>query len=322
VWHQTLRLTVQVWCVDVNFRAMLHATLHGKLEESVPEPQRLEDALTSSIFGTLMWLDAWDVLARWLSVPYDRSADIGTRPNECWFWPRLAFAEPDVVLRLGNTLVFVEAKYRSDRHDLTVADGKDEDSCDQLVRQHQCFTEPPSQRQHYAEGIEEAIRECRLVQAFVVDARRLPRARREWEQSKGRLPADASINLITWQALYRTLSGQGNAHRRWVADLLEYLRHAGLDTFDGISRWAPAKEGFQWVHAWRPRSETEFSLRAAITMTQSQAGLLNRWRSPVGREVRGLVFAIDPGIIKPGAQAVIYGWRAPKTKTELNSEDE
>ena len=32
---------------------MLHAVLHHKLDETTPEPQRLEDALTSTVFGTL-----------------------------------------------------------------------------------------------------------------------------------------------------------------------------------------------------------------------------------------------------------------------------
>ena len=41
---------------------MLHALLHGKLQESNPEPERLEDALTSAVFGTLIWVEAWDVL--------------------------------------------------------------------------------------------------------------------------------------------------------------------------------------------------------------------------------------------------------------------
>ena len=41
---------------------MLHAVLHHKLDETTPEPQRLEDALTSTVFGTLVMTDACDVL--------------------------------------------------------------------------------------------------------------------------------------------------------------------------------------------------------------------------------------------------------------------
>ena len=46
---------------------MLHAVLHHKLDETTPEPQRLEDALTSTVFGTLVMTDATGVLAAWLS---------------------------------------------------------------------------------------------------------------------------------------------------------------------------------------------------------------------------------------------------------------
>ncbi|MCH8130685.1 MAG: hypothetical protein IIC70_12405, partial [Acidobacteria bacterium] len=100
---------------------MLHALLHGKLDEKTPEPERLEDALTSTVFGTLVLADAGDVLADWLGRA--RRVDGGRRPvkdrriNGVWFWPQLALAEPDVVLRLGDELFVIEAKYRSDRHD-------------------------------------------------------------------------------------------------------------------------------------------------------------------------------------------------------------
>ena len=45
---------------------MLHALLRGKLDERVPEPQRIEDALTSTVFGTLLLAGSADMLASWL----------------------------------------------------------------------------------------------------------------------------------------------------------------------------------------------------------------------------------------------------------------
>ena len=102
-------------------RNMLHAVLHGKLDESLPEPDRLEDALTSTVFGALVWTGSWNLLARWLQGGASGGdADHVAGRWECWFWPRMAFAEPDVVLRLDGALVVVEAKYRSDRHDVAV----------------------------------------------------------------------------------------------------------------------------------------------------------------------------------------------------------
>src|SRR5581483_204052 len=116
---------------------MLHALLHRKLDESNPEPQRLEDALTSTVFGTLAWMDACDLLAEWLEIPTSASAKL-----QVWFWPRLAFAEPDVVIRLGEYVVIVEAKYQSGRHDRLAVLEEDEDLCDQLVSQYRCATVP------------------------------------------------------------------------------------------------------------------------------------------------------------------------------------
>jgi len=113
---------------------MLHALLHRKLDELVPEPQRREDALTSAAFGTLVLVNAWDMLARWLGVSDEQPASTADLWNsDCWFWPRLAFAEPDVVLRLRDVLVVVEAKYQSGRNDLAPAEDGDADLCDQLV---------------------------------------------------------------------------------------------------------------------------------------------------------------------------------------------
>ena len=130
----------------------------------IPEPQRREDALTSAAFGTLVLVDTWDILARWLRVSEQPASTAGLWNSNCWFWPRLAFAEPDVVLRLGDFLVVVEAKYRSGRNDLVAAEEGDADLCDQLVRQHRSITEPVNSRVRYAEPIEHAIAECRLVQ--------------------------------------------------------------------------------------------------------------------------------------------------------------
>ena len=45
---------------------MLHALLHGKLDPTVAEPERLEDALTSTVFGTLAIVEAWDLIEDWL----------------------------------------------------------------------------------------------------------------------------------------------------------------------------------------------------------------------------------------------------------------
>ena len=118
---------------------------------------------------------------------------------ECWFWPRMAFAEPDVVLWLDGALVVVEAKYRSDRHDVAVDVTADPGRGDQLVRQYRSVTTSSGNRMPYAEPLEQAIRHCELVQVFLVNARRQRRARREWAESRGHLPPAATLRFVTWQ---------------------------------------------------------------------------------------------------------------------------
>ena len=212
---------------------MLHALLHGKLDLELPGPHRREDALTSSVFGTLRMVEAWDVLANWLEVEPLSSEQEDT--VACWFWPRLAGAvEPDVVLRFGDTLVVVEAKYRSGRHDLSL-DEADERPSDQIERQYNAVSLPPEARHVYPEGLERAVRERRrLAQVFVVDARRLRLARKEYKESRACLPQGARLTLATWQALDKLLSSPPCSRSRWASDLRSYLRLCGLSSFHGV----------------------------------------------------------------------------------------
>lgn len=233
---------------------MLHAVLHRKVDETVPEPQRLEDSLTSTIFGTLVMAEAWDVLATWLGV--DPPAADGDSPSsvcECWFWPRMAFAEPDLVLRIGTALVVVEAKYGSDRHDLSGADEAEDDLGDQLHRQYRGIKEPLDNRFRYSDAIELAIAECHLVQVFVVDSRRQRRARRQYEQSKARLPGGSMLVFSTWQRVFRLIRALRLPLPRWAVDLRSYLAMSGLSTFEGISRRLAGPSDAVEIIGWRPR---------------------------------------------------------------------
>ena len=255
---------------------MLHALLHRKLDESIPEPQRLEDALTSTVFGVLVWMEAWDTLTQWLALPH--SAATADSSNGCWFWPRLAVAEPDVVLHMGNVLVVVEAKYRSGRHDRIAAiDDAEPTLCDQLQLQHRCVVTPRDRRKPYPEPLERAIRECALVQVFIVDRRRLRQARREFEESKLVLP-HAVLNLVTWQDLFRILADSSTADARWSRDLVAYLQLLGLDTFDGIRMSATVIGELRSVGAWRARRDRR-GIRAAAAsfLNEPVASKLRSW---------------------------------------------
>lgn len=258
---------------------MLHALLHKKLDELIPEPQRREDALTSVVFGTLVLVNAWTTLARWLGVGYEQPTTVALEEHDCWFWPRLATAEPDAVLRLGSFLVVVEAKYRSGRNDLPSVEVGDDHPSDQLVRQYRSLKGPVNDRIRYTETLERAIRECRLIQTYVVDARRQRGARRECEESKARLGPEADLRIVTWQELFKLLDDPSLVKTRWARDLRSYLESCGLDTFEGIGhrlaearkvtrlrQWAKQSSYVQWQLAW-------------ATIRKERITLVKKWRS-------------------------------------------
>ena len=293
---------------------MLHALLHGKLDLELPEPHRREDALTSSVFGTLRMVEAWDVLANWLEVEPLSSEQEDT--VACWFWPRLAGAvEPDVVLRFGDTLVVVEAKYRSGRHDLSL-DEADERPSDQIERQYNAVSLPPEARHVYPEGLERAVRERRrLAQVFVVDARRLRLARKEYKESRACLPQGARLTLATWQALDKLLSSPPCSRSRWASDLRSYLRLCGLSSFHGVPHRLLEAERVRLIERWSPCGRRGVALRlrdAAATLATTPLITDLRW-SPCGR--RGVAFRLRDAAATLSRSAELQRWRVrPVTK--------
>ena len=262
---------------------MLHALLHGKLNQARPEPQRIEDALTSTVFGALIWAEKWDLLARWLAEqhsPQDAS------DCECWFWPRLGSVEPDVIIRVGGTLIVIEAKYRSDRHDLREASHEEDvRPSDQLVRQFVGITDPIEKRMRYVDTLENAIAHCLLVQVYVVDAKRLLRARRECDESRAKLPPGCHLEIATWQRLYRMLSAPEHCAQRWAVDLRAYLALAGLDSFQGVRRGLAPATAIQPGLAWRAPVATGFRTAMAQGARAGVASLL-LWRHDSRRGAR------------------------------------
>lgn len=295
---------------------MLHALLRNKLTESIPEPQRIEDALTSTVFGTLVLVGAWHLLERWLGLNSDASQpeDAESR-NDCWFWPRLAFAVPDVVLRLGKALVVVEAKYASGRHDTAAANVADEDLSDQLVRQYRSVTTSVDSRPRYLEPIEQAIVHCSLVQVYVVDARRMRRAQRDFDESEGRLPAGACVRLVTWQSLFRLLDDASVQRARWVADLRAYLDLSGLDTFCGIGRRLVHGRGVESLSQWRARRQSsDFTGAVSAIVHCGSVAALRLWRLPVQSSRAFCSDLVPERVIDGVTRRAILTWRIPAHK--------
>jgi hypothetical protein len=261
---------------------MLHALLHGKLDAGLSEPERLEDTLTSSVFGTLVLLGEWDLLARWLLQ--DPTAAQPDNTTGYWFWPRLSGAvEPDVVLRIGQVLVVVEAKYRSGRNDLAVDELDKERPVDQIVRQFHAVSPPHERRSPYPDLLERAVRDCRIVQAFVVDGRRMRSCRHEHQESKNRLPPGATLKLVTWQALYKLLLDPPSSGMPWATDLRKYLWLSELASFHGIRRRVADAAALQVISAWSPvleRTRIVPGLVAAGAMLAAEPAIVDlpRWR--------------------------------------------
>jgi hypothetical protein len=203
----------------------VHAELHGKIS---PDDERLEDLLTSTVFGTLFMANAWETLLAWLararpigaSVPLLADASV----TNYWFWPRLDDAEPDLVIRAGAALIVVEAKYHSGKS----GDG-DEHADDQLVREWRACS-PQANTSTYAPSLCEAITSCKLELVYLVKRARLGRERRAVEVSAAQLP-DARMYLLTWEDLDEVIASHG---ARWARDLRAYLHRKGLAAFRGF----------------------------------------------------------------------------------------
>jgi hypothetical protein len=283
---------------------VLHALLQGKLEPTIAEPQRREDVLTSTVFGTLILVEAWELLGEWLQLPAQGAAP--DAENECWFWPRLpGGVEPDVVLKLGGAVVVVEAKFRSGRHDLALDEEYDDKPVDQILRQYTGVSDLRDQRSAHPDTLERAVQECQLRQVFLVDARKIRSARHEYHESRERLPdaARERFVLVTWQELFACLLKPEWSRRRWVADLKTYLDECGLASFQGIKRDAAEAHQLTRLLEWRPvpTGLTAPSFAAAAAhLSQADLGELRHWRpfviQPKGPTFRRIALLGNPTI--------------------------
>lgn len=289
---------------------MLHALLQGKLDPTVAEPQRREDTLTSTVFGTLVLVEAWQLLGEWLQLP-DPIGPAADR--ECWFWPHLpGGVEPDIVLKLGGTVVVVEAKYRSGRHDLSRDEEYEEKPVDQILRQYNAVSDLRDERSLHPDALERAVQECQLRQAFLVDARKIRRARWEYNESRERLPdaAKEKFNLLTWQELYSLLLKSEWSRRRWAADVRTYLEDCGLASFQGIRRDVAEADQLARLSEWRPVPtglETPQFDTAAVHLSYPKLGELCHWHPLVDRP-KAPMFGVAVALLDDPAIESLRHW--------------
>jgi hypothetical protein len=259
---------------------MLHAILHRKLDPLTPDAQRLEDAVTSTVFGTVTLVERWDLLLRWLGAPCDEAGE--EMAGEVWYWPTLrtpgCIVIPDVVVRIGRKLFVVEAKYGSGRNDIVGDAENPEQVRDQLARQYKCLCTPADQRRPYPDGIETALTQCAVQQIFLVDARRIKSARRELMESQACEPR-MNVRLVTWQQLDRLLH-ESHVSKRWVADLRRFMELEGLSAFVGFGDFLAAHGSRQGIlGSWRRAAGTATGLRnTANPALRSRIELATKWK--------------------------------------------
>lgn len=128
---------------------MTIAELHGKISGTGSNlSDRLEDLLTSDVFGSLLYAQAWDVFREWLGRAqnvlgqspcqvFPEIADL--KDVTMWFWPSGGKWEPDVAITLqtANSIacgLCVEAKYLSGKSNRATADaGSEADEADAIA---------------------------------------------------------------------------------------------------------------------------------------------------------------------------------------------
>jgi hypothetical protein len=277
---------------------VLHAELHRKTTEDTERHDVLEDVLTSTVFDTLFILEADVVLRNWLGRARGTSEEpIGPLPTavdqEYWFWPRLSEAEPDLVLRLGNRLFIIEAKYRSGKSgaDADAATAEDDEvgeadgqsiqrALDQLAREWRSCVPTADGVFVGPAGLGAAVTECAYrALIYLVDGTRWKSAQKDIKESRDREPMGRLL-LLTWQDLHIVIGaylrgGQGPPReQRWLRHLQTLLENRGLRGF----------VGFPWD-----------VVRACLEREVLRLGAQPRLRAKPGSVRR---FAIDPGELK------------------------
>ena len=271
------------------YRAMLHAELRGK---SAPEDQYGEDALTSTVFGTLFTAgDAGaSALSAWLARA--RPADAATPAwwpirgvRDYWFWPRLREAEPDLVIELDGALVIVEAKFLSSKSggggppaELAGSDDEGARVSDQLLREWRSLlprAERGALRGVGGHGLLEASARCeRRALVYLVKRSHAVKAERELAASleaAGAMLPRPTLYLLHWEHLDEVLTAAALAGPvpRWHRELRAFLGHRGISAFRGfgtairrdeVADLAPI---LAWRRSWRPACRLPLAFQKA-----------------------------------------------------------
>jgi hypothetical protein len=143
--------------------------------------------------------------------------------------------------------------------------------------------------------------------------------RGEYEESKLRLPPNATLNLVTWQSLSRVLNFNSAVNQGWRSDLAGYLRLCGLDIFCGFSRWRPLESELLHIRDWSMRTtHPRLQFQSAFKPESVQPAMLLRWNLPGGVAEFNLRRAFSHELLEGTAQPAIFSWRSQAQRKEVS----
>lgn len=241
---------------------MTIAEIHGKISETGTNlSERMEDLLTSNIFGCMRYLPAEKALVPFLNLGKSFHGNTFTCPDNISaihyaFWPWLVMpdripCEPDLVIGLeieDNSLylVMVEAKYYSG---LSSEEDERAEPNDQLARELDNLDAISSVHLGWKPELNIVSRTL----LFVTQQMGLPREllARSLDEYRRKRKREGDIFWLSWRFLSRilenSLKNESNpAYNAVLGDTLELLLRKGLEMFDGIE---PIKHYFD-IHGF------------------------------------------------------------------------
>ncbi|MGE6762146.1 hypothetical protein ACQKGO_29320 [Corallococcus interemptor] len=236
---------------------MFAAELHGKLGDGTNAGDRMEDVLTSNVFGLLRCLESPDLLVTWLKQ--SRPAVDGASPlvegpvhsADIYFWQRVRAREVDVLVLLrgpqGLHVIGIECKYESGKSNASRDDALDSaGSSDQLSYYMDALGADALPSRPYRP--EEVHRRSLL---YLTGHAAMPRDALEVSLGSRRERSAIDLHWLAWRELAPHLpQGSGSGGMSCLlAQLRQVLDRRGLATFTGWKDTEPQ---------WRRPSQAQF----------------------------------------------------------------
>jgi len=230
--------------------SMTVAEIHGKIsEQGTNLSDRMEDLLTSDVFGCLRYLSPEKTLMPFLSTarsfhghPLALPTEVETVHYSFWPWvgsPGCKPCEPDIVVGLQTEkkclyLILIEAKYHSG---LSSLEDENESPNDQLARELDNLNTVSPMNLRWSPDLKIISRYLLFVTQDMGMPRRLvAQSLAEYQRKRNK---QGDIYWTSWRFLQPILEKnlkQENSHQSIAVmeDMLELLLRKGLSVFRGI----------------------------------------------------------------------------------------